>query len=448
MPRQNTRVSGSRDGSAFDVVVIGAGAAGCVVAARLVEAGTRSVLMLEAGPDRRVDLPAGFRDGWSLPRQLEWGFSSEPDARGKVEDVRRTKALGGTSWVTRFAVRGSPADYDSWAARGNPGWSFADVLPFFTRLESDAEFGDQPWHGNRGPMPSTRYPDLDLADVTAAGFEALPSLGLPSIEDHNRPGAVGAGRIPMSSRDGVRVTTADAYIAADSNLAGLTIRADAEVSHIVFDGPRARGVRLMDGTVIEAGWVVLCAGVYGSPTILLRSGIGPAGHVQSVGVPVRVDLPGVGSNLADHPAVDVECGTYRGRARSAPILHVLGTFRSSSCGPDDAPDLMLWISDPEGDPATFDIAVVLLKPRSRGHVRLRSADPTEAPAITLPGLDDPCDVERLTEGYQRAQNLARTAGVARLTSGPSEAAPDERDARAAVEAERYSIPHTTGTCAM
>jgi choline dehydrogenase len=200
--------------------------------------------------------------------------------------------------------------------------------------------------------------------------------------------------------------------------------------------------------VFEAGWVALCAGVYGSPPILMRSGVGPAGHLQSMAIPVRVDLPGVGANLTDHPAVDVDCGRYRGRARSQPILHVLGTFRSSSCNAKDAPDLMLWISDPEGEPATFEIAAVLLKPHSRGQVRLRSADPTEAPAITLPGLDDPADVGRLTEGYQRAQSLARSAGVARLTSGPSEALPNNTDARAGVMAERYSLPHTTGTCAM
>jgi choline dehydrogenase-like flavoprotein len=411
--------------------------------------GTRSVLLLEAGPDQRRDLPAELREGWGLPpRQLDWGYASEPDTRGEVETVRRMKLLGGTSWLTRFAVRGSPADYDAWAARGNPGWSFDDVLPLFTRLETDTEFGDRPWHGNQGPIPCTRYPDLDLADVTAACLEALPSLGIPLIDDHNQPGAVGAGRMPMSSRDGVRVTTADAYLTDSSRLAALTIQAGAEVSDIVFDGSRARGVRLVDGSVFEAGWVALCAGVYGSPAILMRSGIGPVGHLQSMVIPVRVDLPGVGANLADHPAVDVDCGGYGGRTRSQPILHVLGTFRSSTCSADDAPDLMLWISDPGGEPATFEIAAVLLKPYSRGHVRLRSADPTAAPAITLPGFDDPSDVARLTEGYQRAQSLARSAGVARLTSGPYGPIPNESDARTGVKAERYSLPHTTGTCAM
>jgi choline dehydrogenase len=431
-----------------DVVVIGAGAAGCVVAARLAASNTRSVLLLEAGPDRRDDLPVAFRNAWDFPREFDWGYASEPDARGEVAGVRRTKLLGGSSWLTRFALRGSPADYDGWATRGNPGWSFDEVLPFFTRLESDAEFGDRPWHGDHGPLPVTRYPDLGLTDVTAAGLEALPSVGIPLIEDHNQPGAVGAGRMPMSSRDGARVTTADAYLAAGTHLPGLTIRAGAEVSEMVFDGSRACGVRLVDGSVIGAGWVVLCAGVYGSPAVLLRSGIGPADHLRSLAIPVRVDLPGVGANLADHPTVDVECGSYRGTARTAPVMHVLGTFRSSTCAGDGAPDLMLWMADPGGDPPTFEIAVVRLKPRSRGHVRLRSADPGQPPAITLPALDDPADVVRLAEGYMRAHTLSRTAGISRLTAGPSVPMPDDQTARAAVQAERYSVPHTTGTCAM
>ena len=261
-------------------------------------------------------------------------------------------------------------------------------------------------------MPCTRYPGFEFADVTAAGLEALPSLGIPLIEDQNQPGAVGGGRMPMSSRGGVRVTTADAYLAAGASLAGLTIQAGAEVSDIVFDGPRACGVRLVDGTVIEAGWVALCAGVYGSPAILLRSGIGPAGHLLVRGHPgsrrpSRCRGP---TSPTTRPSTSSAARTAD-RHGASPILHVLGTFRSSSCNPNDAPDLMVWFADPEGEPAAFEITAVLLKPRSRGHVRLRSADPTQAPAITLPGLDDPSDVARLAEGYQRAQSLARSAAV-------------------------------------
>jgi choline dehydrogenase len=159
----------------FDVVVVGGGAAGCVVAARLAESASRSVLLLEAGPDLRAKVPDELRDGWHLSAEHDWGFASDPDPQGVVSDLRRGKLLGGTSWVTRFALRGSPADYDEWASVGNPGWGFDDVLPYLRRLEADVEFGDQPWHGDRGPMPITRYCDLELTEIAAAGLGSQPA---------------------------------------------------------------------------------------------------------------------------------------------------------------------------------------------------------------------------------------------------------------------------------
>ncbi len=152
---------------AFDVVIVGGGAAGCVVAARLSELGSRSVLLLEAGPDLRAKLPQELRDGWRVSQQFDWGYASEPDPRGVVEDLRRGKLVGGTSWVTRFALRGSPADYDEWAALGNAGWGFEDVLPYLAALEADADFGDQPWHGDRGSMPIARYLEYELTEIAA-----------------------------------------------------------------------------------------------------------------------------------------------------------------------------------------------------------------------------------------------------------------------------------------
>jgi choline dehydrogenase len=432
----------------FEVVVVGGGSAGCVVAARLAELASRSVLLLEAGPDRRANLPGEMRDGWDVSRTFDWGYTSEPDARGVVSNVWRNKLLGGTSWVTRFTPRGAPADYDGWAALGNAGWGFDDVLPYLIRLESDKDFGDRPWHGDRGPMPSTRYLDLDYTDVAAASLDALVAAGFPAIEDHNRPGAVGAGRMPMGSRDGIRVTTADAYVPLGATPPNLAIQTDSQVAGVVFDGVRASGVMLVDGTVIEAGWVVLCAGTYGSPAILMRSGVGPVEHLRSVGVSVRVDLAGVGANLADHPGVDVDCG-YRGAARSAPNLHVIATFHSSLSKSHGPPDLMFWVSDPAGQPASVEIGVVLLKPRSRGIVRLRSPDPSEPPVIELPDLSDPTDLERLVEGYRRAYELARSPQIRRHCSGPLPVEPgSEAGLRDLIGTERYSIPHVVGTCSM
>jgi choline dehydrogenase len=433
---------------AFDVVIVGGGAAGCVVAARLSESSTRSVLLVEAGPDLRASLPESLRNGWEIPREPDWGYAAQPDARGVVEDLTRGRLLGGTSWMTRFAFRGASADYDEWAALGNPGWAFEEVLPYFTRLEADADFGDRPWHGDGGPLPVTRYLDLDLAEVAGAGLEALKAAGFATVEDHNRPGMVGAGRMPMSSRQGIRVTTADAYLPLNDTPPNLTIRPDGLVADVLFDHERASGVRLADGAVIEAGWVVLCAGTYGTPAILMRSGVGPAEHLRSIGIPVLTDLPGVGANLADHAGVDVDCG-YRGSARTAPILHIVATFYSTAADSDKAPDMMLWLSDPRGAPPIFEIDVVLLRPRARGRVGLRSADPAEPPRIELPDRRDRSDVQRLMEGYRRALDLAHRPEIRRLcTRPPTPVTPRADELPDLIRTEAYHLPHVVGTCSM
>jgi choline dehydrogenase len=335
-------VAGSRR---VDVVIVGAGAAGCVVARRLADTG-KHIVLLEAGPDLRTATPPTMRDGWNLPQIPDWGFHAEPTAGGDPRKLRRGRVVGGTSWLTRFAVRGAAADFDGWAARGNVGWSFDDVLPVFRRIESDAEFGGRPWHGDAGPLPITRYPDLAVSDIHAAALRAMDGLGFPAVEDHNAPDAVGLGRMPFSARGGARVTTADAFLPIDRP--NLEIRADAPVASVAIEGDRATGVRLVDGTEIRADRVVVAAGTYGSPPLLLRSGIGPAGHLRELGIRVIVDLPGVGENLADHPAVAVDSG-WQGAGVVGPVLHSIGTFHSSKANANAAPDLMIWLADPVAD---------------------------------------------------------------------------------------------------
>lgn len=434
--------------ASFDVLVVGAGAAGCVVASRLAESGERSVLLLEAGPDLRRATPPDFRDGWAMPTLPDWGLESEPEPGGAPGKLRRGRLIGGTSWLTRFAVRGAAADFDAWGARGNLGWRFVDVLPTFRRVEADAEFGDREWHGDHGPIPITRYPKLRPSEIHEAALQAFGALGFPQVDDHNRPDAVGVGPMPMSSRDGVRVVSADAFLAPERQPSNLTVRADSPVATVIFDGGRAAGVKLVDGTEIHAGWVVLAAGTYGSPTILMRSGIGPADDLKLVGVELRIDLPGVGANLADHPGVDLDSG-WRGSASAGPVLHSIATFRSSRASSGGAPDMMFWASDPQGDEPAFYFDPILLKPESRGSVRLRSADPTATPRITLPGVREPADRKRLEEGYLLGLDLANRPEIRALAK---EAAPPEpssaEDLRRRVQENAYSIPHVVGTCRM
>jgi choline dehydrogenase-like flavoprotein len=252
----------------------------------------------------------------------------------------------------------------------------------------------------------------------------------------------------MSSRNGRRVPTLDAYLPTGTIVPNLSIRGDVLVERIELDGTRATGVRLADGSTIAADRVVLCAGVYGSPAILMRSGIGPAGHLGSLGILVRVDLPGVGANLADHPAVDVETG-WQGEGVEAPVLHSIATFHSSGAPAAGPPDLMFWLADPRAASPGFTIDTVLLKPRSRGSVRLRSVESTDPPVIELPGLREPADVDRLAEAFEIGLEIAHSAGVRELCDEPAPpTASDPSSLRQAIRADAYSVPHVVGTCAM
>jgi choline dehydrogenase len=429
----------------YDVVIVGAGAAGCVVARRLAASGG-AILLLEAGPDLRAATPAAMRDGWSLPRIPDWGFESEPAPDGGAKRLRRGRVVGGTSWLTRFAVRGAATDFDGWSARGITGWSFADVLPVFRRVESDAEFGGRPWHGDAGPLPITRYPELDVSDIHAAALRAMEGVGFPAVEDHNAPDAIGIGRMPFNAAVGERVTTADAFLPRDEP--NLSIRADTAVASVIVEGDRATGVRLVDGSEIRARRVVLAAGTYGSPPLLLRSGIGPARHLREMGIPVVVDLPGVGANLADHPAVAIDSG-WQGAGVDGPVLHSIGTAKSSLATTGDAPDMMIWVADPVGDEPTFELEAVLMKPHSRGSVLLRSSDPTATPRITLPGLRDERDVDRLVEGHRLIVELTARPEMRRLVKQRAHTRPPPAaELRRLVVEQCYSVPHVVGTCRM
>jgi choline dehydrogenase len=439
-------------GTGYDVLIVGGGAAGCVLARRLGDSG-RTVCLLEAGPDPTSNVSAALRDGWNLPSgeqwPYDWGFESEAPAGGSPSKLRRGRVLGGTSWLTRFAVRGSLADFSAWDTDGGNTWSGAAVLDAFRRVEADADFGDAMWHGADGPLPVNRYPGLSRSPIHDAALAAFADLGFPAVADHNAPDAVGFGPMPISTVGGRRVTSLDAWLPIDKRPGTLTIRTDVLVDRVELDGLRATGVRLASGDVVHADEVIVAAGTYGSPSILLRSGIGPADHLRELGIEPVVELNGVGENLADHPGVDLDSG-WRGEAVAGePVLHSIATFRSSTQPSDGPPDLMFWVTDPSGADPAFYLDPILLKPESRGRVRLRSADPASPPMIELPALSAERDLVRLEEGYRMGLEIANHPRIRALASDPAPALPTSPDElRERITSGAYSVPHVVGTCRM
>ncbi len=425
------------------VIVVGAGAAGCLLAARFADANC-NVVLVEAGPDLRGREPPELRSGWDLYREHAWGYVGETDAAGTTANVLRTRLVGGTAWSTRFAVRNHPADYDRWDRLVGGGWSHTEVLGAFNAIERDLEFGTDGWHGSGGPIPVTRYPDVEPTEFEAAIQTALRACHHDRVPDLNRPGVTGFGRMPMNSVAGRRVITADLLDKAYPNL---EVRSDSTAADVVFEGHEVVGVRLNGGALVEARIVVLAGGVYGSPCLLMRSGIGPAYLLDQLGIEVRADLPGVGENLCDHPAVSLDSG-YRGLQRPGPVLHTLATFSSAGGDASEGPDLALWASDPEGDPAEGWLDVVLWRPQGRGRVQITSPDPTGAPHIRLPEPTDQ-DVTVLSHGVSRAADVLTSSALRAIGgSWPEEVPTELEDRRDWARANTYSLPHTVGTCAM
>ena len=282
----------------------------------------------------------------------------------------------------------------------------------------------------------------------------LIDAGHPWLADANRPGAVGAAALPTNTRAGLRVSTALAYLPpyrADSNL---TVRGGAEVGVVTLARDRVTGVRLTGGEQIRAPQVIVCAGAYASPVLLLRSGIGPADELRGFGIAVQADLPGVGASLTDHPAVSIDL-EYPAEVRPGPLFQVLATARTTAVSPAAAPDLQYIVGGPfDGEPGTFFVGTALLKPDSRGSVRLRSADPAAPPRIELGYFRARHDLDRLVEGLTRIRAATGSGAIKKLSGGtelaPGPAVPghDRAGLRDWVRRAAWTYHHPVGTCAM
>ncbi|HEV2269282.1 MAG TPA: GMC family oxidoreductase N-terminal domain-containing protein [Steroidobacteraceae bacterium] len=480
----------------FDYIIVGAGSAGCVLANRLTESGRHRVLLLEAGGSDAspwIRVPVGYARTFTDPR-YNWMYQTEPEPalENRTTFWPRGKVLGGSSSINAMLfVRGQPSDYEDWRGAGNPGWGWRDVLPYFRRLEDHA-WGASEYHGAGGPV-HVHDPSATAHPLCKTFLAACAEAGIALTRDFNGAETEGAGFWQVTIRNGVRVSSASAYLRPARRRPNLEVATGARAARVLCAGARATGVEYLRGgsrlTATARREVLLAAGAIGSPQLLELSGIGDPGLLQRLGIPPVAALPAVGRGLQDHvcvsyfyrsrvPTLNDELGPFLGKARAAlryalrrdgplamsvnqagafvrshpelarPNLHIY--FNPASYSTTTTSGQSRRLLNPDPFPG-FLMSFNTCRPTSRGSVHVRSPDPLASPAIMPNSLSTPEDVADVYEGARMLRRLSAAKPLAAVIE--AERLPGERVRSDAEVLEDFrhragSVFHPCGTCAM